>query len=143
MNLLLEVIDYSEKQSWSKWKISAKSIRDYLIVNPFGEISYYESDHILIKLQKDDTVKLYFNGKPSNPYTLIGKLFFAHQEVCQNWIPFDKYINCGFSLLNGGHGLLAEGPKILLNKYAEVLSCLLYTSPSPRDRTRSRMPSSA
>ena len=25
----------------------------------------------------------------------------------------------------------------------EVASCLLYTSPSPRDRTRSRMPSSA
>ena len=26
---------------------------------------------------------------------------------------------------------------------AKYLSCLLYTSPSPRDRTRSRMPSSA
>ena len=26
---------------------------------------------------------------------------------------------------------------------AHVLPCLLYTSPSPRDRTRSRMPSSA
>ena len=26
---------------------------------------------------------------------------------------------------------------------AEVYACLLYTSPSPRDRTRSRMPSSA
>ena len=26
---------------------------------------------------------------------------------------------------------------------AEVVACLLYTSPSPRDRTRSRMPSSA
>ena len=26
---------------------------------------------------------------------------------------------------------------------AEHISCLLYTSPSPRDRTRSRMPSSA
>ena len=25
----------------------------------------------------------------------------------------------------------------------KVVSCLLYTSPSPRDRTRSRMPSSA
>ena len=25
----------------------------------------------------------------------------------------------------------------------EYISCLLYTSPSPRDRTRSRMPSSA
>ena len=29
------------------------------------------------------------------------------------------------------------------NKSAEIWSCLLYTSPSPRDRTRSRMPSSA
>ena len=28
-------------------------------------------------------------------------------------------------------------------KLAELLDCLLYTSPSPRDRTRSRMPSSA
>ena len=27
--------------------------------------------------------------------------------------------------------------------YSKLLSCLLYTSPSPRDRTRSRMPSSA
>ena len=26
---------------------------------------------------------------------------------------------------------------------ANISSCLLYTSPSPRDRTRSRMPSSA
>ena len=28
-------------------------------------------------------------------------------------------------------------------KYEHVTACLLYTSPSPRDRTRSRMPSSA
>jgi len=26
---------------------------------------------------------------------------------------------------------------------AQCIACLLYTSPSPRDRTRSRMPSSA
>ena len=28
-------------------------------------------------------------------------------------------------------------------KFHNILTCLLYTSPSPRDRTRSRMPSSA
>ena len=30
----------------------------------------------------------------------------------------------------------------VINDY-HIMSCLLYTSPSPRDRTRSRMPSSA
>ena len=29
------------------------------------------------------------------------------------------------------------------NRSKQLASCLLYTSPSPRDRTRSRMPSSA
>ena len=33
------------------------------------------------------------------------------------------------------------GALVLAN--GEVFYCLLYTSPSPRDRTRSRMPSSA
>ena len=32
---------------------------------------------------------------------------------------------------------------VALCSYLAALVCLLYTSPSPRDRTRSRMPSSA
>ena len=37
-----------------------------------------------------------------------------------------------------------DSPVTIADKKAdEVISCLLYTSPSPRDRTRSRMPSSA
>ena len=31
----------------------------------------------------------------------------------------------------------------LVDNFVEKYACLLYTSPSPRDRTRSRMPSSA
>ena len=41
--------------------------------------------------------------------------------------------------------LVAEVPLFseLLEKTTDCMACLLYTSPSPRDRTRSRMPSSA
>ena len=35
------------------------------------------------------------------------------------------------------------GPSLLDNVTPDMETCLLYTSPSPRDRTRSRMPSSA
>ena len=39
--------------------------------------------------------------------------------------------------------LEGKGPALGIIPIAEDNSCLLYTSPSPRDRTRSRMPSSA
>ena len=38
---------------------------------------------------------------------------------------------------------LREGAKLLERVVTRVYTCLLYTPPSPRDRTRSRMPSSA
>ena len=55
-------------------------------------------------------------------------------------------------LYNGLNEEIVEGTNILLERGwgadrvlndALVEGCLLYTSPSPRDRTRSRMPSSA
>ena len=43
---------------------------------------------------------------------------------------------------------MLSGPREILNQIHDIIwsgidICLLYTSPSPRDRTRSRMPSSA
>ena len=39
--------------------------------------------------------------------------------------------------------IIVNSQKKLNDKYTMVSSCLLYTSPSPRDRQKSRMPSSA
>ena len=46
-------------------------------------------------------------------------------------------------LLRGGRGHAGEVRNIDIGMPREGYACLLYTSPSPRDRTRSRMPSSA
>ena len=40
-------------------------------------------------------------------------------------------------------GKKEEYKKLIVELYDQCATCLLYTSPSPRDRTRSRMPSSA
>ena len=40
-------------------------------------------------------------------------------------------------------GLEDNDPQIIALSIKNLSDCLLYTSPSPRDRTRSRMPSSA
>ena len=55
-------------------------------------------------------------------------------------------INSSFTVRKVSFG---EGVERVFQLYSpnldsiELISCLLYTSPSPRDRTRSRMPSSA
>ena len=53
----------------------------------------------------------------------------------------DSYVGgrCSSHFFDGY--ILDRGFQILLDSYEEV--CLLYTSPSPRDATLSRMPSSA
>ena len=54
-----------------------------------------------------------------------------------------KYMHDGHSamFLNGRKGVRIIVDHGMSEQWSEI--CLLYTSPSPRDRTRSRMPSSA
>ena len=68
-----------------------------------------------IRRKSDSTGAYAFQGRRIDNATVEENL----KEHLQRWTPYVKK-----------HGLL-------------VIDCLLYTSPSPRDRTRSRMPSSA
>ena len=45
--------------------------------------------------------------------------------------------------INGKQVNLGSIPNSFVPAFGQLYDCLLYTSPSPRDRTRSRMPSSA
>ena len=54
------------------------------------------------------------------------------------------WVVCGYSIAFGGASPYFGGlEKIFASGVTQDTLCLLYTSPSPRDRTRSRMPSSA
>ena len=68
---------------------------------------------------------------------------------------YDDLISCANGDLFGpGNAKLPLPPMLMFDRITEIsekngafdkgiMNCLLYTSPSPRDRTRSRMPSSA
>ena len=46
------------------------------------------------------------------------------------------------AVIHPGDEVQVQGPEIMA-PFGEIVSCLLYTSPSPRDLSTSRMPSSA
>ena len=68
---------------------------------------------------------------------------FPHLSSRQNIEFAEKRVNPTLDNLNVDSVIDNLEIEHLLNKYPAQMSCLLYTSPSPRDRTRSRMPSSA
>jgi hypothetical protein len=62
--------------------------------------------------------------------------FFIDQDIeeCDFWVVYAGFAKTERALCPPENTILITG---------EPPTCLLYTSPSPRDRTRSRMPSSA
>ena len=65
-------------------------------------------------------------------------------ESAYNYIQVIRQDGCNYLLLNEGqayHSFYCDGGRVPAISVWSI--CLLYTSPSPRDRTRSRMPSSA
>ena len=54
-----------------------------------------------------------------------------------------RFIMVGFLIYLLMDLIRAREPKGLIVSFSLILACLLYTSPSPRDRQKSRMPSSA
>ena len=69
------------------------------------------------------------------PHILYGAI---HEELISWWARSDRKDN-QLVLLPRGH----MKSKLIAYRTAWHITCLLYTSPSPRDRQKSRMPSSA
>ena len=80
----------------------------------------------------------------------FAKRFIAGINTNDSSVVFKNHLDQNFKVianLVGENIQSAEKIETICETYAELLDrfsdCLLYTSPSPRDRTRSRMPSSA
>ena len=70
-------------------------------------------------------------------------VFFVETISVMLQVGYFKYTKRKFGI---GRRMFLKAPlhhHYQVKGYHEVKICLLYTSPSPRDRTRSRMPSSA
>ena len=105
----------------------------FIIGRPKLEFSIQEMEFSLKQLKQKRTLTFSGNNKNSSIKKEADKLGVSRlkqkiKEANKGLLFFEKRIS---------------QEKELLEKGLITYSCLLYTSPSPRDRTRSRMPSSA
>ena len=84
------------------------------------------------------------------PFVELGEATDAYKKgkdwnlIVEELVDVIFYILDFIGLVEKTQGLNFDIDEVFLSKWERNMkSCLLYTSPSPRDRTRSRMPSSA
>ena len=78
---------------------------------------------------------------PETKRKIIGRIFIdVFQEAAKSF-PEVKWLCQGTIYPDIIESVSVYGPSVTIKSHHNV--CLLYTSPSPRDRTRYRMPSSA
>ena len=100
-----------------------------------------------------DTADIADTGKPKQ--AVIDHIVFGCDQLDSGTAYLEAMLAASFSA-GGQHQMMATHNRLLRLQnsiYLEAIAidhdaaattgCLLYTSPSPRDRTRSRMPSSA
>ena len=141
---------------------SQKIVKDWIDYNNHMNVSYYLL--IFDKYGADilnDTFKMgEHSARTTGKSTMIVESHITYNqelkmndEVDVNLVFFDhdkKRLHYKMEMIHKQKQYLASTIEVLalyvdLNtrKVSEFEGCLLYTSPSPRDRTRSRMPSSA
>ena len=101
--------------------------------------------HILSRINEKEIRQLTFGCTPASDISIHKILFNNNRTLIDIDIQHVKNLRVDLNALGSHHAvnsLTVLGTVLELNLNLNK-ACLLYTSPSPRDRTRSRMPSSA
>ena len=100
----------------------------------------YYSDYLqLDKVLEAQQLKSELAGTPAHDEML----FIITHQTYELW--FKQIVHELESIIDIFDDSVVENKNmgVVIHRLARIKTCLLYTSPSPRDRTRSRMPSSA
>ena len=74
------------------------------------------------------------SNSTNNKIEVLKNYFLSNDPIDNSWAIY---------LLTGKSNKRFISGRSLKNLFSQIYVCLLYTSPSPRDRQKSRMPSSA
>ena len=142
--MLVQMIPRLYDTTTGQVRVGGKDVRDYDIESLRDQVSVVLQKNVLFS----GTIKenLRWGNPNASDEELVAACQLAQADEFVRSFPdgYDTYIEQGGTNVSGGQKqrlciarALLKKPKIL------ILDCLLYTSPSPRDTERSRMPSSA
>ena len=123
----------------SQWELRFEGVIEHrLSLMYHAGFNVWYDDHVAIEQYTARVQTLGFTTATPDPDRVLGRLWAAHREIADDWIPFDRYFNDAMplhELLAQPSGLLAPGPKFLIDAYTDALEQSGYT---PGNVKRSR-----
>ena len=159
---LIVVVDGCSDDSETVVKDSVQDIKNYTVLfaddvfetkaNNMG-LKQAVGDKVVI-VQDDMLIREYgWNMRMEKPFIAFNDVFAVTARTAHNWVKNPNSIHYGMKedldncwcdvVLHTDHAQRENTPRDIFAVRNSVNSCLLYTSPSPRDVEESRMPSSA
>ena len=141
--------------------------QDQLVASSYGQTQVAQASHVIVIATRTDVDAAYIGdyvkmmesqrGLPDGALDqykamMTGAVTSMDEQAIDIWATKQAYLALGTLLVACAAAKIDACPMegFVASEYDEIfdlaemnLHCLLYTSPSPRDRTRSRMPSSA
>jgi hypothetical protein len=123
LNCSVSIDDGADLSLNEKWQVECLGMVDHSLSLGFVDSIHFFDEHPLLIPYTETIRRLSFIGKAADPTAVVGSLYKAHHEIVGGWFPFKEYLN-GFEItemIEGGFGVLAEGPASLIAAYDEVL----------------------
>ena len=139
-DVMLDLELYHQEASPERWQLHCHETRFVRFQGSFHRVGFeIFGEHVVLMPHLEPRSELYFSSSPNDADAVVGRLLETHRGFVGDWLPFFSYFNSSAAyplsrLLAGGHGLLADGPKPLVEKYREVLDAASVRTSSPPAR---------
>lgn len=107
-----------------EWTITATGYRTSKIHHTLSSSLEITDEHPILWLYSDMQSELYFSSPCKDPNALFYDLYETHRFIFENLIPFEDSLNPANyypTLMESDSGLLAQGPRKLMEQYAVIL----------------------
>jgi len=119
--IIFECDDWRGHERRRRFELAFQDVAEANATPSMCEHFHIVDEHPLLWQHNDESVSMFFSSALSEPQTLLGQLYEAHAAMFGGWRELSDYWYAGSGLLRAGYGLLAEGPRRVIDEYARVV----------------------
>jgi hypothetical protein len=119
--VIFECDDWNDYEQRRRFEFAFSVVLESTVTPSYCDCLEVLDDHPILWRHNNEHFEAYFSSSPSNPLELIGRLYEAHERQFGGWRQLDEYLHANSVILAGGHGLLAKGPKQVVDEYLAAI----------------------